>query len=132
MVELDGSLPCQVSTESAPNIGISILLYFFGKVNLKAGLGGCGLLWSQVSILWPLAATINWSSNSDTWTLYCTVLYCTVLYCTVLYCTVLYCTVSVLPSWKLSGVEILANKARGPRAEGFISQYSHSTQFLTG
>ena len=26
--------------------------------------------------------------------------------------------VSVLPSWKLSGVVILANKARGPRAEG--------------
>ena len=37
-------------------------------------------------------------------------------------------TVSVSPSWKLSGVGILANKARGtkaegPRAEGFISHY---------
>ena len=40
--------------------------------------------------------------------------------------------VSVLPSWKLSGKEILANKAQGPRAKGFISQYSHSTQFPTG
>ena len=45
--------------------------------------------------------------------------------------------VSVLPSWKLSGVGILANKAQGqraggPRAEGFICQYSHSTQFPTG
>ena len=28
----------------------------------------------------------------------------------------MHCTVSVLPSWKLSGVGILANKARGPRA----------------
>ena len=38
----------------------------------------------------------------------------------------------ILPSWKLSGVGILANKALGPRASGFISQYSHSTQFPTG
>ena len=48
-----------------------------------------------------------------------------------------YITVSVLPSWKLSGVGILANKALGPwasgtRALGFISKYSHSTQFPTG
>ena len=30
--------------------------------------------------------------------------------------TWLYCTVSLSPSWKLSGVGILDNKARGPRA----------------
>ena len=53
------------------------------------------------------------------------------------YCTLMYSTVSLSPSWKLSGMGILANKARGARAggsraEGFISQYSHSTQFLSG
>ena len=60
-----------------------------------------------------------------------------IINCLLLYYTELYRNVSVLPSWKLSGVGILANKARGPRAggpraEGFISQYSHPTQFPTG
>ena len=52
---------------------------------------------------------------------YFTVLYCPRLYCT-LDCTELYCTVSVLPSWKLSGVGILANKALGPHRYNISSE----------